>query len=59
MVLRRPVELATVIGQAGLARQEIRVATVEFDRGKSHAMPTPFIINALGMEKVARIVTNR
>jgi hypothetical protein len=51
--------ISTVIEQAGLARQDIRVATVEFDSGKFHAMPTPFIINALEIEKVAKIVTNR
>jgi hypothetical protein len=50
---------STVIEQAGLARQDKRVATVEFDRGKSLAMPTPFIINALRIGKVAKIVTNR
>jgi hypothetical protein len=51
--------ISTVIGQAGLAHQDKRVATVQFDSGKSHAMPTSFIINALGRKKVAKIVTNR
>jgi hypothetical protein len=51
--------ISTVIEQAGLARQDIRVATAEFDSGKSHAMPTPFIINALEIEKVTKIVTTR